>query len=244
MATTREDIDQLLKTASEEWNRAEEVVKSAEQICGEPVIPSIKELRYAGRRLVDSLNADTARDLDLVQGLLKDAIFNCHCARHDAIDVATAIIASNLSIVVREIGYEHVLSAYPDFAKLRKELSHIRAKIRVSRANRSQREEIYRSIHDVDLPAIAGLYDDFHSAEDIMRSLARKSRMGELIKNLLTGASVLIAAGSLVFAVIKKSPPTYIYLSNRVNGASAPPVPTLYTHLQRLPVTAGQMPSR
>ena len=212
MAATKDDIDALLRTLSEEWNKAEVVVKSAEQICGEPIVPSIKELRYAGRRLVDASHGETAKDLDAVQGLLKDAVFNCHCARHDAIDVATAVIADNLNVAVKKVGYEHILKAYPEFATLRKELSTIRAKIRSSRENRTQRDAIYESIHDVDLPKIAGSYDGFHSAEDIMKSLARGQRRGDLFKNALTICSLLIAAGSLFFAVTKKSPPTYVYL--------------------------------
>ena len=43
-----------LEDVLREWNRAELIIKTAEQICGEPVMPCVQELRYAGRRLIES----------------------------------------------------------------------------------------------------------------------------------------------------------------------------------------------
>lgn len=200
MPASQQDIDDLFALARVEWNKAEEVVKSAEQICGEAVVPSIKEFRYAGRRVIDALHEmGNGNDLDVTLGLLKDAIFNCHCARHDAIDVATAVIASNLSIVVDKIGYEHILKAFPRFADLRKSLNVVRSKIRQSRGNRTERDTIYAAIHDADLPALAALYDDFQAAEDIMKSLARRERRNDQFKNVTTVVSIMVAIAACTF---------------------------------------------
>lgn len=202
MALNQEELNALFAEVRDEWNQEEEVVKSAEQICSEAVFPSIKELRYAGRRLVDSFHEmANGNDEAAIRGYVKDAVFNCHCARHDAIDVATATIASNLELVVRKIGYDHVLKAFPEFVDLRDRLGRVRAQIRQSRSNRTERDEIYQAIHDVDLPALATLYEKFQSAEDVMKSLAGKERIGRLFLWITTGISVVVAVGSFLWAV-------------------------------------------
>ncbi len=211
-----------------EWNRAEEVVKAAEQICGETVIPSVKELRYAGRRLIDALNSNVSSDPGKVRELLNDAIFNCHCARHDAIDVATAVVALNLDITTNKIGFDNILRAFPRFADLRKQLSTIRGKIRTSRSNRGDRDLIYQVISETDLPVMASLYDEFQLAEDIMKGLARKDRRGKLIDRLLTIASVLAAFGLLVFSgmnALKKPQTIPIYIDSATGKVVSAPAP-------------------
>src|ERR1700730_11122379 len=44
----------LLKSIQDEWNKAEGDIKTAEMVVHSIVIPSIKELRYAGRRVIDA----------------------------------------------------------------------------------------------------------------------------------------------------------------------------------------------
>jgi hypothetical protein len=50
----------LLRAIQDEWNRAETDIKTAELVVNNIVIPSVKELRYAGRRIVDALAEMTA----------------------------------------------------------------------------------------------------------------------------------------------------------------------------------------
>jgi hypothetical protein len=80
----------LLVSILNEWNRAEADIKIAEQVANKVINPSIKELRYAGRRIVDGLvkaqRDDTSSE---VISLFRDALFDCHRARHDAIDAGT-----------------------------------------------------------------------------------------------------------------------------------------------------------
>jgi len=194
MPISQDELNALFADAREEWNRAELIVKTAEQVSGDAVIPSIKELRYAGRRFVDTFHElANGNDLAKAQGFVQDAIFNCHCARHDAIDVATAVIASNLNVAVQKIGYRHVLSAFPKFAELRSQLTAIRAKIRVSRENRTDRDAIYDAIHEGDFPQLAALYEEYLGAEDIMKSLARGQRRREVFYVVTTIGAILVA---------------------------------------------------
>ena len=201
MAITQDELNALFADARNEWNRAELIVKTAEQVCGDAVIPSIKELRYAGRRFVDTFDElANGSDLTVAKGYVQDAIFNCHCARHDAIDVSTAIIASNLNIAVQKIGYRHILEAFPRFAELRGQLTAIRTKIRASRANRTDRDAIYEAIHAGDFPALAALYEEYLGAEDIMKSLAKGARWREVFYVITTAGSLVVAVCAIVFS--------------------------------------------
>ncbi|MBK8209654.1 MAG: hypothetical protein IPK78_06420 [Rhodospirillales bacterium] len=116
-----------------QWDKAEEDIKLAEQVCNKVVWPSIKELRYAGRRVVDALHAIYSGLSDeSINNFLQDAEFDCHRARHDAIDAATATIAIHLEAAADRIGYDAILSGFPQFPTLRKKLRIVRDKIKQS----------------------------------------------------------------------------------------------------------------
>jgi hypothetical protein len=205
MSQSSGDIDALFAELRTEWDASEALVKAAEQVSGDAIIPSIKEFRYAGRRIVDALHELKASgDGAKAKAFVQDAIFNCHCARHDAIDVATGIMASTMSVAVEKIGYQHILAAFPKFAELRKKLSEARAKIRVSRQNRTDRDAIYQSIHVTDFPALIELYEEYQSAEDVMKSLAKGQRREILFHRVTTVILVIAAVGSMLVAVFRK----------------------------------------
>lgn len=48
----------------DEWNKSEEAIKAAEQVNGRVILPAVKELRYAGRRIVEALHLIGAGDDD------------------------------------------------------------------------------------------------------------------------------------------------------------------------------------
>ena len=77
-----EPYDELLVQIQDEWNIAESDIKQAEQICNGVVIPSIIELRYAGRRIIEALTKIQLGAPEIeISDLLSDARFNCHRAR-------------------------------------------------------------------------------------------------------------------------------------------------------------------
>ena len=87
----------LLSEIVSEWNRAEQEIKRAEQLAGKAVTPAINELRYGGRRVIDALQGiANGDDPQKIQDLLRDACFDCHRARHDAIDASISTIILTL----------------------------------------------------------------------------------------------------------------------------------------------------
>jgi hypothetical protein len=187
-----DDYAELLNSVLVEWNRAEEDIKIAEQIASKVVNPSIKELRYAGRRIVEALvkmqSDGPAQD---IRELLNDALFDCHRARHDAIDAGTSKIAIDIEIMISKLNYEVILPVHPTFPTLVKDLRKVRIKIRESRRNRENREAIYSVIESVDFPALVKSYEDLRENENIMKAIARRRRRSELIGVLGAAFGVL-----------------------------------------------------
>jgi hypothetical protein len=173
---------EVLRSILDEWNRAERDIKIAEQVSNNIVIPSIKELRYAGRRIVEALNLMLRGEGETeVRALLADAEFDCHRARHDAIDSATAKIAVDLEIMTKKLGYEVILPVYGDFPKLVQGLIAIRRKITLSREKREDRDAIYSVLQAADFPRLISMFDDMRSSEHIMKTMARRRRRSEAI---------------------------------------------------------------
>lgn len=160
-----------------EWNLAEQDIKEAEQIVGEAVVPSIKELRYAGRRLLQALETvargGNAKDAG---SLVQDAWFCCHRARHDAIDAATAIIAQFLDNILNKIGYGPVVQAFPKFVEMRKLTREIQTRVASSRSNSESRDKIYSSIELNLFPALVALHRELKESEDVMIQIARREK--------------------------------------------------------------------
>ena len=193
---------QLLETIQAEWNRAEEDIKIAELVCNKIVIPAIKELRYAGRRTIDALNCiQRGGTADEVKTLFEEARFDCHRARHDAIDAATAKIASDLDIMVKKLGHHAIITAFPEFAKLWMSLRRVRDQIAKSRGNRTDRETIYSVIETTNFPNLVDLYNDMRAREQIMIDLAAQDKNAASMG--LWGIIIGIAGGALgVIAII------------------------------------------
>lgn len=188
-----EEHRELIAKIRAEWDRAEEDIKIAEQVCNKVVWPSVKELRYAGRRVVDALHAiNDGLPTDEITKLLQDAEFDCHRSRHDAIDAATATIAIRLDTACEKLGYGPILDAFPQFPLLRTKLNGVMQRIRESRGDRNSREKIYSAIEAEKLNDIVLLYNAFTESEDIMKDLARRERRNKLTSNSLAVIGILI----------------------------------------------------
>jgi hypothetical protein len=190
---TRKKLDALFQEIRDEWDKAEADIKLAEQIGEQVVFPSIKELRYAGRRIVDALLAVQDGDEQLAIKYLNDAKFDCHRARHDAIDAGLSTIAAELSVYQKKIGYGPILAVLPDYSQLVTKLYTSQEKIVASRNDRRNRELVYKSIQEVEFTAIAQRYRAFKANEHIMRAVARKERLWRVVP-------VIISLVALIFA--------------------------------------------
>jgi hypothetical protein len=132
-----DEFERVLAAIAADWNAAEFDLKLGEQVNQKVVFPAIKELRYAGRRLADALVAISQNGAkEDIDALLIHARFNCHCARHDAIDAATLKMAIDLDLMLGKLGHEGVLFAFPQFPVLYRKIQNAQSLIAAARAKR------------------------------------------------------------------------------------------------------------
>jgi hypothetical protein len=188
---------ELLRDIQGEWNKAEAAIKRSEQVALEVAFPAISELRYAGRRIVDALDAAHCGAGDeKVRALLEDARFCCHRSQHDAIDAAMAKIGIDIDDLTSRLGFDAVIEAYPEFREFYADFTVGRNKIANSRENRKDRVAIYDAIVAVDLPRLIACYEKMMAVRPIAKQAALKRRLGGA-----NGVALLvIALIGLIFA--------------------------------------------
>lgn len=192
----RDKFRSELDSIHDEWNKAEEAIKAAEQVNGKVILPAVKELRYAGRRIVEALHLIGAGDDDEAAKRLQDAEFNCYRARHDAIDAATAKIAIDVEAATR-LGYSAVLAAYPEFPDMWQVLESIRSKITQSRRDRERRDIIYTEIGD-DFMSLIERYRSYKGREKLMIAFAKRERRHRFVSYACAGLSIAVAIVSAI----------------------------------------------
>jgi hypothetical protein len=111
-----------------------------------------------------------------MHGTLNDATFDCHRARHDAIDAGTSKIAIDLDVMVEKLGYEVIIPVYPDFIKFSQQLQSIRDSIAASRGKRENREMIYASIESAHFPELVRSYHTLRLSEEIVTAQVGRQR--------------------------------------------------------------------
>ncbi|MDT0506659.1 hypothetical protein [Novosphingobium sp. MMS21-SN21R] len=187
----------FLREIAKEWNKAESAIKRSEQVVGDLSIPAISELRYAGRRLIDALDAahhdgNSAR----IQGLLEDARFCCHRAQHDAIDAALAKIGIDLDSMTSKLGFDAILHAYPDFRTLYTDFVQARQKVAESRENREDRNGIYDALTAIDMPRIIDSYSNLKAVLPMAKRAAVQRKLGGVVGAI----SLLVTIAAAIFA--------------------------------------------
>lgn len=184
----------ILRDIAQEWNKAEAAIKQSEQIAGEVTTPAIFELRYAGRRMIDAFDeVHQSGAENKILALFEDARFCCHRAQHDAIDAAMAKIAIDLDNLTNKLGFEAVIHAYPDFRTFYSDFAIAKNKIAQSRGNRNNRNGIYQSITEVDLPELAKQHEQLMAVRPIAKWTALRLKMSG-IWAAIVGLAAIAAA--------------------------------------------------
>ena len=152
-------------------------MKLGEHFSERPNNASINELRYAGRRLIDALNDRHAgEDSEMINQKLTDALFNCVCAQHDAIDISLDVMAVDFGLMEKKLGYSAILAAYPKFPEIYAPFAKARSLQAKSRGERRERDKIYDTVTEVDLPELAEMYRDLKACRPIMLEFAARER--------------------------------------------------------------------
>ena len=163
----------------DEWMQVEEALKQTERIKNEAFIPSINELRYAARRVVQAdidLKNNCATDDDVRRHLI-EAIENCIKAKHDAVDSAINYIHEKLDEACTSIGYPRIIAVFPEYVEARKKIREIDKLVIESRKNRSTLTQHYFEIEKRHLNEMVEFYLKLETCPKIVASMARRDRL-------------------------------------------------------------------
>lgn len=192
----------LLGNIVAEWNTAEGAIKIAEQVNGEIVNPAIYELRYAGRRIVEAIVLHAKGDDQKAERILDDALFNCHRARHDAIDAITSKIVSDMDAAKTHLGANILLDKFPETTRLLEMLVPVRERIAESRVNRENRDAIYAVIEATDLPPIVQLYRKFKISEPLLEAAAEEQERNNRNNRVFGWVGIAVGVLSVIVPII------------------------------------------
>lgn len=170
-----------------EWDKAEQAIKIAEQVTGQVAIPSVMELRYAGRRI-----GEAARAIDRPEQfshLMADAKFDCLRAQHDAIDISVNFIAKFIDEVILKTEPLALGGKYAAVKQYLQKIEDYQAKISQSRLSRERRSEIYESLQ-IDLANVQHEFAKFK--EELIDIIEASDRYYE--EQSSTRSSILIEA--------------------------------------------------
>lgn len=202
----------------ESWEKAEEVLKKVERIKNEAFLPSINELRYAGRRIVQAhsehknvLKSEVGEGLmtcgltDHVDTHITEAIENCRKARHDAIDSAINFVHERLDTIVDSFGIVLVNQSFPEYRKLRGLMRDMDRKIVESRRGRTQMDDMYEEIKREHLDKMVELYCSLEDSDEVLRKIISTNRKEFLYTAVLTGVIVGLVCGLFLLFLDKNN---------------------------------------
>lgn len=201
-------IDSSLSELIKQWNIAERRIKKAEQVRGNEVVASaIFELRYAGRKMIDSvevaLNSDLKTDAEkrkIVLRNIADATEDCVKAKHDAIDAMLDFIVTWLNTVEESIGLKDLQVYFPGYLATLEKIVVIQNKIAESRQYRNvSRDIIYDEIECNGYDDILHLYNTMRISKDVVQKEINRQRKISILRYIFDAIMAAIAIVSLLF---------------------------------------------
>lgn len=179
------ELDRSLGGLIEQWNIAEQRIKRAEQVRGNEIVAAaIFELRYAGRKIVDSIEIALAYDLATnpgkrteVANFVADATEDCVKAKHDAIDAMLNFVTSWFDDLEKKVGAEQLQILFPEYLEVLGSIAGIQEQIAASRADRTRlRDAIYNRIDGNDYERILRLFVSMKNSQERVTAIAAKNR--------------------------------------------------------------------
>jgi hypothetical protein len=196
---------------SRKWNEVEALLKRGEQVDDDVIIPSVNELRYAGRRLVDAYEAYVKGDFDKAKKDIDAADDNLNKAKHDLVDTIFYFVSENADELRCRIGEDAANSHFAKYGELFGLIKKIESQIQRSRESREDRESIYGELlkSGGDLWRLCDMREEFSASVPAIEDAIRKrklemqqelqeSKKQARINQLFTVMSLLIALMTLV----------------------------------------------
>lgn len=223
MPLTKEELLTALDAVEEQWNTAEEFMKRVEGLGrGEVVGPSVNELRYAGRRLVDAysilknetLNAQAKKEAEL---FLSEAKSFCMKAQHDAIDAAVTFIDRALYEFELKVDSVFIQAHFTSYKKLKKEIRKSREAMSQSRKDRTQRASLYSQISTASIEEIIELFLDLDGDKPEIHAAFTRQVTKDKRDGFRIWAGIFVAAAVALIVGFKEEIKQALNGGNEVN---------------------------
>ena len=207
------DLDKAVLDLIEQWNIAETRIKRAEQVrANEIVAPAIFELRYAGRKIVDSLEIVLKSDIssdtksrDTVVSYIADATEDCVKAKHDAIDAMMNFVTSWFDDLEKKIGVEEIQKFFPNYFEVVGTISVIQEQIADSRGDRNKlRDSIYNRIDGEDYDKVLNLFVTMKSSQERVTLASNRNKSKSRKENNLKYYGLVFGAAGWVGLLIQQ----------------------------------------
>jgi len=186
------DFEKHYKSILKWYSKAEKTLKEIEHLNGEGLhIPTINELRYAGRHIIDAINST---DKNAVFDDLKEAENHCVRALYDVCEVGILFYFEKIRLFDQSYKFMNVSSVFPGYINDKKRLSEIQEYI-----STHTRKDFINDEFKKLLGYLKEIKDIYKSFEVCTIELDRKSRawkIGFIIP--LIGVIIL-----LVFNILK-----------------------------------------
>jgi hypothetical protein len=206
-----EKLDKSLRELITQWNIAEQRIKRAEQVRGSEVVASaIFELRYAGRKIIDSLDLALTHDLsaepeqfDRIHAFIADATEDCVKAKHDAIDAMVSFVTVWFDNLATRATLTKVQTLFPDFLEVQNKIADVQERIAETRKDRNRlRDSIYNSIERGDYEQILSLFDRMkRSHARVAAEIVREDKQRRLMW-IATISGILLGVIGVAIGVI------------------------------------------
>lgn len=220
-----QQFEDLHKRYLEQWGQAEEVLKLVERVTNEAFFPSIKELRYAARRVVDAENEAARQNPDqkAIEWHLIEACENCRKARHDAMDSAINFVHEELDKLIRLAGLDVVQQAFPDYGRLKRRLTEVSLLIVESRKTRSTLDQKYDVVKRDHLSEIVDWYVDMQTSIPVVSAIQKRHKMDLLLGIFVVGGLVGLLVSIAAVGLDKRGYLDWLAPAPHTQGPAAKP---------------------
>jgi len=198
----------LIRDICERWNRVEGLLKRAERLRNQAIIPSINELRYAGRNIIDALNILVNKSdqpwqdvFPEFKSFIIEAQVCCRKAEHDIVDAMVFYLHGKMKNMREEFGFANIQRFFPEFVKFTTQMAEINAFITQSREEREKRPEIYQKILVEYLPDLEKWHKELEVSHEAMREELPKEKRARQIGKVIMWVSLFLAFASITITL-------------------------------------------
>ncbi|PZQ44290.1 MAG: hypothetical protein DI551_10415 [Micavibrio aeruginosavorus] len=175
------------------YDKAEGAIKSIEHVVGLD-IPSVNQLRYAGRHLIDYASANCSDPLEEI----KKAKRHCQRAIYDANDASIQLLIHEVGAFQADYKDVEVTDIYPNYMGLLRAKTDAVNFLEQRRTDGQDRETVYSEC-EAHRTSLSAMVDEIPYAREELNKRVRRQRSDAIGQRVFNYTGLAIAVLTLVF---------------------------------------------